>query len=64
MPVSGLSAKREVAFYGQAAPLMPGGPFPRCYDAEYSSGRFHLLLEDLSETHMVLTEWPLPPNVE
>lgn len=56
--------EREVAFYGQAAPLMPGGPFPRCYDAEYSSGRFHLLLEDLSETHMVLTEWPLPPNVE
>jgi hypothetical protein len=56
--------EREVAFYSQAAPLMPGGPFPRCYDAEYSSGRFHLLLEDLSETHMVLTEWPLPPNVE
>jgi hypothetical protein len=56
--------EREVAFYSQAAPLMPGGPFPRCYDAEYSSGRFHLLLEDLSETHMVLTEWPLSPNVE
>ena len=55
--------EREVAFYGQAAPLMPGGPFPRCYDAEYSSGRFHLLLEDLSDTHMVLTEWPLPPSV-
>jgi hypothetical protein len=56
--------EREVAFYSQASPLMPGGPFPRCYDAEYSSGRFHLLLEDLSETHMVLTEWPLPPNIE
>src|SRR5205807_2212221 len=49
--------EREVAFYTQAAPLMPGGPFPRCYDAECSSGRFHLLLEDLSETHMVLTQW-------
>jgi ecdysteroid kinase len=24
----------------------------RCYDAEYSSGRFHLLLEDLSETFL------------
>jgi hypothetical protein len=56
--------EREVAFYRQVAPLMPGGPLPRCYDAEYSSGRFHLLLEDLSETHMVLTEWPLPPSVE
>ncbi len=56
--------EREVAFYRQAAPLMPGGPLPRCYDAEYSSGRFHLLLEDLSETHMILTEWPIPPSVE
>jgi hypothetical protein len=59
-----LVGKREVEFYRQAAPLMPGGPFPRCYDAEASSGRFHLLLEDLSDTHMVLTQWPLPPSVE
>ena len=56
--------EREVAFYTRAAPLMPGGPLARCYDAEYSSGRFHLLLEDLSETHKILTEWPLPPTVE
>jgi thiamine kinase-like enzyme len=56
--------EREVAFYRDAAPLMPGGPFPRCYDAEFSSGTFHLLLEDLSETHMILSEWPLPPSVE
>ena len=26
--------EREVAFYSRAAPLMPGGPFPCCYDAE------------------------------
>ena len=56
--------EREVAFYTRAAPLMPGGPLPRCYDAEYSSGRFHLLLEDLSATHMAFTQWPLPPSVE
>ena len=56
--------EREVAFYRQAAPLMPEGPFPHCYDAEFASGRFHLLLEDLSETHVILTEWPLPPSVE
>lgn len=56
--------EREVTFYRQAAPLMAGGPFPRCYDAEFSSGRFHLMLEDLSETHTLLTEWPLPPSVE
>lgn len=56
--------EREVGFYRQAAPLMPGGPFPRCYDADYSSGSFHLLLEDLAETHVILTEWPVPPTVE
>jgi hypothetical protein len=56
--------EREVAFYRQAAPLMPGGPLPRCFDAQYESGRFHLLLEDLSETHMVFTDGPIPPNVE
>jgi hypothetical protein len=63
---AGLSAigEREVAFYSQAAPLMPDGPLARCYDAEYSSGRFHLLLEDLSETHTIPTQWPIPPTVE
>ena len=56
--------QREVAFYRQVAPIMPDGPFPRCYGAESADGRFHLLLEDLSETHTILTEWPLPPSVE
>lgn len=56
--------EREVAFYRQAAPLMPEGPLPRCYDAECASGRFHLLLEDLSDTHVILTAWPIPPPVE
>jgi len=55
-----LVGEREVACDTQAAPLMPSGLLPRCDDAEYSSGRFHLLLEDLSETHRVLTQWPLP----
>lgn len=54
----------EVAFYNQAAPLMPDGPLARCYDADYASGRFHLLLEDLSETHMIVTQWPIPPTDE
>ena len=54
--------EREVAFYRRAAPLMPAGSVPRCYDAEFASGRFHLLLEDLSETHPIITPWPLPPT--
>src|SRR5215813_1510321 len=56
--------EREVAFYRDAAPLMPGGPLLRCYDGEYADGSFHLLLEDLSETHALITTWPLPPSDE
>ena len=54
--------EREVFFYRQAAPVMPRGLLARCFDAEYSDGRFHLLLEDLSDTHMMLTQWPIPPS--
>jgi len=54
--------EREVAFYRHIAPLMRDGPFPRCYDAEFLDGTFHLLLEDLSETHAIITTWPLPPT--
>jgi thiamine kinase-like enzyme len=56
--------EREVAFYRHAAPLMPRGPLSRCYDAEFIDGTFHLLLEDLSETHAIITGWPLPPSDE
>lgn len=56
--------EREVMFYRRAAPVMPGSLLARCFDAEYSDGRFHILLEDLSETHTILTQWPLPPSDE
>ena len=56
--------EREVAFYRYAAPLMPDGPLLRCYDTEFADGYFHLLLEDLSETHALVTPWPLPPSDE
>jgi thiamine kinase-like enzyme len=54
----------EVEFYRTVAPLMAEPPVPRCYDAAFdaASGRFHLLLEDLSETHAVVSDWPLPPT--
>jgi thiamine kinase-like enzyme len=43
---------------------MTDPPVPRCYDAVFdeTAGRFHLLLEDLSETHAVVSGWPLPPT--
>ncbi len=57
---------REVAFYNTVAPLMPPGIVPRCYDAARDPGStaFHLPLEDLAETHFVVTEWPVPPTME
>jgi hypothetical protein len=56
--------EREIAFYRQAATLMPDGPLARCYDAEFSDKGYHLLLEDLSATHTTLTDWPVPPTTE
>ncbi len=58
--------REEVEFYRTVAPAMIDPPVPRCYDAVFdeASNRFHLLLEDLSETHRVLTDWPLPPTIE
>jgi Ecdysteroid kinase-like family len=43
----------EIEFYNSVAPRMPDAPLPRCFDAAFSptTGRAHLLLEDLSATH-------------
>lgn len=58
--------RHEVAFYRDVAPLMPGGIVPRCFDAQWESGTgtWHLLLEDLTDSHVVATHWPLPPTFE
>ncbi len=59
------SGAREVAFYTAVAPGTPVGLLPRCFAAEASSdGAWHLLLEDLTDTHAIATQWPLPPTVE
>jgi len=57
---------KEVAFYEAVAPLTRPGIVPHCYDAarDQAASAFHLLLEDLAETHYVVTEWPLPPTTE
>lgn len=54
----------EIAFYERIAPATPDAPVPRCYDAAYSraTGRSHLLLADLSETHGH-PPVPLPPTL-
>ena len=50
-------------FYKHIASVMPDPPAVRCFDAVYSeeAKKFHLLLEDLSASHVEL-EWPLPPS--
>lgn len=58
--------RHEVAFYTQLAPRMPPGLVPRCFDGHYheESLAWHLLLEDLTDSHDVATQWPLPPSRE
>jgi hypothetical protein len=53
---------KEVEFYRTIAGEMGGPHLVRCYDAAFSSesGRSHLLLDDLSDTHFQ-PESPLPP---
>jgi len=52
--------EKEVYFYREIAPLMPGVPTIRCFDAscDRKTGAGHLLLEDVSATHVQ----PLRPD--
>ncbi len=55
--------RRELAFYRDVAPALPVGLVPRCYGAVDASeaGPWCLFLDDLSGTHAVAAEHPLPP---
>lgn len=50
----------EIIFYSNVAGEMPQPPVPRCFDAVFShaTGRWHLLLEDLSATHAAASPVP------
>jgi hypothetical protein len=56
----------EVAFYRDIAPAMPAGVVPRCFEAGLNdeTKAWHLLLEDLTDTHRIATAWPLPPAAD
>jgi len=58
------AGRQEVAFYDRIAPLMATNIVPRCFEAyrDAETSAWHLLLEDLTETHAVPTQWPLPPT--
>jgi hypothetical protein len=63
-PVLRKTGEFEVDFYREVAPLTPPGLLPRCYGAEVSDAGGLPRSRDLSDTHMVVTLWPLPPSVE
>jgi hypothetical protein len=56
---------KEVTFYRDVVPAMADPPVPICYDAAFdpSKKRFHLLLEDLSDSHREFSDPPVPPTV-
>src|SRR3954468_1391820 len=59
------AGRQEVSFYRNVAPLMPPKLVPRCIEASWDdeSRAWHLLLEDLTDTHHTATIWPLPPSL-
>jgi thiamine kinase-like enzyme len=65
-PVSAATIGRsEVEFYSRVAPLTPPGLLPRCFEAAVTAeGTWHLLLEDLGDSHDIASQWPVPPTVE
>ena len=60
------AGRQEVAFYTRVAPAMPSLLVPRCFDAAWNEDtrEWHLILEDLTNSHAVATTWPLPPTAE
>jgi hypothetical protein len=60
------AGRKEVAFYNDVAATMQVKLVPRCFEARWEADTraWHLLLEDLTDSHLIATTWPLPPNAE
>lgn len=60
------AGRQEVAFYTQVAAVMSQRLLPCCFEALWDSdtNAWHLLLEDLTDSHVIATTWPLPPTIE
>jgi hypothetical protein len=58
------NGRQEVAFYSDVAPSLPAGLVPRCFETYRAdtTAPLHLILEDLTDSHVLATEWPLPPS--
>jgi thiamine kinase-like enzyme len=62
---SSYANRKEMAFYRDVAPALPERLVPRCFEVVEAgeTSTWHLLLEDLTESHFIATEWPLPPSL-
>jgi hypothetical protein len=60
-----MAGRQECAFYRDVATAMTQRLIPRCFAAHWDEAteEWHLLLEDLSESHFIATAWPLPPTL-
>jgi Ecdysteroid kinase-like family len=58
--------RSEIAFYREVAPALPRQLVPGCFEviAAEDATTWHLLLEDLTDSHFIVTEWPRPPATE
>jgi hypothetical protein len=58
------NGRREVAFYLLLAEVTSDQLVPRCIDAIWheDTREWHLLLEDLTDSHFTLWNWPMPPT--
>ena len=56
--------RNELAFYRDVAPVLPERLVPNCFETieATETTSWHLLLEDLTDTHFIATEHPLPPT--
>ena len=56
--------QREIAFYRDIVATLPERITPRCFEATGTTeaSPWYLLLEDLTDSHVIATEHPLPPT--
>lgn len=54
-----------MVFYRKVAPQAAVDTLVHCHDSHWdeASGDWHLLLEDLKDTHATPSQWPFPPTV-
>ena len=59
------AGRQEVEFYAKVAATTPPGILPRCFEAEWDekTNDWRLILEDLGDSHKIVTTWPLPPTL-